>query len=599
MLEDKAMIIIAVSRYAGTYDNLPGAITSARRLREWAEQSEEDCHYKVLYLADDVYEKIDLELLSKEITKFIEHNFIDRLIVYFAGHGIVRSASEQFWLLTDAATDLTQGINVEAFRRGLLKYNIGTSNQEIPGQLCIISDACRNTDRDAIDFYGHPILTSTAERDDSIEVDKFLSTGLGDYSFQINEVDDESAYCLFSEVLLGALHGEVKEAVEAEDHKFKPVVTNSKLKKYLINEVKERAASIEETMKPDIITGISYPYNFYKQLKEGPLDITGSPRDHQITDAIKMAIHNSDNDSNHIQPSSPQLLLREALLLGKERIEQHAVTSSIYSTICDFPPKSIAVPRDAFARFDRFHGLYHIGSTDSYGKPILICQNDRWLITPVYPNVTTIIFQDLPGDLLFYKHRRREWDTYLSDFSNLAGSAPLRASEAQIFADKIRVGKEEFPHQAVTAGYLYEFSNDYANVARTAHYMDKNIRIVPFDLALLCADRIWWSTTKEGTMAYADLPAVKSLKTVENDDYRPYYARAEFDARKNVRLWGIAPIFSQGWSFTQTELYLKLPENIRQIGQNTGGKSAASLTQNGLQIFLEAFDYKILEVKAE
>jgi hypothetical protein len=39
MLEDKAMIIIAVSKYAGAYASLPGAITSARRLREWAGSS--------------------------------------------------------------------------------------------------------------------------------------------------------------------------------------------------------------------------------------------------------------------------------------------------------------------------------------------------------------------------------------------------------------------------------------------------------------------------------------------------------------------------------------------------------------------------------
>jgi hypothetical protein len=215
MLEDKAMIIIAVSKYAGAYGNLPGAITSARRLREWAEQPDEDCNYKVLYLADDVFEKIDVQLVREKVREFVNNNSIDRLVVYFAGHGIVRSPGDQFWLLTDAANDQREGINVEAFIRGLLKCNIG--NADFAGQLCIIGDTCRNTGRDAIEFYGDPILTSTANINRRIQLDRFLSTGLGDYSFQINKTDSKSSYCLFSEVMLSALRGEVKEAIDTED----------------------------------------------------------------------------------------------------------------------------------------------------------------------------------------------------------------------------------------------------------------------------------------------------------------------------------------------------------------------------------------------
>ena len=227
MLRDKAMIIIAVSKYTGAYKNLPGTITSARRLREWAEQPSEDCNYNVLYLDDSNGKKVNIERVKKEVTHFVDNNFIDRLVVYFAGHGIVRSAGDQFWLLTDAAIDTREGINVEAFRRGLLKCNI--SNANIAGQLCIIGDACRNTGRDAIEFYGDPILTSSKTKNRSIQLDRYLSTGLGSRSFQINQTDSQNAYCLFSEVMLAALNGEIPDAIETEFHKFQPVVTNHKL----------------------------------------------------------------------------------------------------------------------------------------------------------------------------------------------------------------------------------------------------------------------------------------------------------------------------------------------------------------------------------
>lgn len=615
MLEDKAMIIIAVSKYAGAYASLPGAITSARRLREWAEQADEDCNYKVLYLADhdddDVYKKIDVQLVREKVTEFVNNNFIDRLVVYFAGHGIVRSAGDQFWLLTNAANDQREGINVEAFRRGLLKCNIG--NADFAGQLCIIGDACRNTGRDAIEFYGDPILTSTANMNRRIQLDRFLSTGLGDYSFQINQIGSQSAYCLFSEVTLSALRGEVKEAIDTEDHRFKPVVTNHKLAEYLEKEVRSRAAAIGEDMEPDLLTGIHPPYNFYKRLKEPIPDVIASSQDPQLAEAIRMAIHDSRPKSSNEQLTEVQEARKQTLLGLKDRITREYIRSSRvrvnrwlnpdapdFLTISDFRPNFIAIPRSAEVEVvNRERTLYQIEAINCYDHPILIHQDEQWIIIPNYPNVDTVVSRNLPGDILFLRENGI-WDTYLSDFSNLVGSVPLRAADAQKFADRIRVGKEEYPHQAVTAGYLYEFSNDYDNIARTAHYMAvygfSRVRVVPFDLALLCADKIWWRKENGRFVAYANLPAIERSQPCEQEDNRPYYTRREFEARKNVRLWGIAPIFSQGWNFMQTELYLDIPDEIRLIGENMSGRSAASLTDKGLRMFLEAFDYRVVEI---
>jgi len=616
MLEDKAMIIIAVSKYAGAYANLPGAITSARRLREWAEQSDEDCKYKVLYLADDVFEKIDVQLVCQQVKEFVENNFIDRLVIYFAGHGIVRSAGDQFWLLTNAANDLREGINVEAFRRGLLKYNIGTNNNNFAGQLCIIGDACRNTGRDAIDFCGDPILTSTAEPNRRIQLDRFLSTGLGDYSFQINATDSQNAYCLFSEVMLSALRGEVEEAIETQFHQFSPVVTNHKLAEYLEREVRIRATAIEVEMEPDIFTSIRPPYNFYKKLKKPLLDVTVSYQDLQLTAAIQMTIDDSHPRSRNEQLTVVQERRKQTLLqwenlisLGnfwqylQELHDRYDDDDAIPLTISDFRPNFVAVPYDSTVNVDVFYnlpvnvGLYHIVASALYDYPILINQDKQWILLPNYPNVFTVVSHNLPGDIFFLGKTEELWDTYLSDFSNLVGGVPLRAAAARRFGDRIRTGKEKYPHRAVTAGYLYEFSNDYDNIARTAHYMADNKYSggVPFDLALLCADKIRWCKKNGRLVAFADLPAVEPSQTTDNEEYRPYYAQRGFKERKNVRLWGIAPIFSQGWNFMQTELYLKIPEEIRLIGEHITGRSAANLTDKGLRMFLEAFNYQVIE----
>ena len=48
----------------------------------------------------------------------------------------------------------------------------------------------------------------------------------------------------------------------------------------------------------------------------------------------------------------------------------------------------------------------------------------------------------------------------------------------------------------------------------------------------------------------------------------------------------------------QTELYLDIPDEIRLIGENMSGRSAASLTEKGLEMFLKAFDYRVVEIDA-
>ncbi len=663
MLRHKAMIIIAVSNYAGAYSDLPGAVTSARGLRDWAEQPGEDRNYKVLYLVDDVYDKIDVKLVCEKVSEFINNNIIDRLVVYFAGHGIVRSAGAQFWLLTNAAKDHREGIDVDGFKRGLLKCNIGTHNDNlVAGQLCIIGDACRNIDRDAIEFKGDAILTERGGMNGKIQFDRFLSTRLGDYSFQIDGDDDQNglvgnsnsdqrrathtpfilqyistflkrftsriteepkrSYCLFSEVLLGALRGEVLEAIETEYHQFKPAVTNHKLEDYLQAEVRTRAAAIGEYMEPDISTGIHPPYNFYRLLKEPIPNVMPNTLNPKLAEAIKMAV---DRSPEKYRLSEVQNKKRQILLYKKRQIED-LLTEDLfhrnYSTICDFRPDFVALPSDAsveVVKMEYFGDFFYkiIVTNCQDGAPILIHQGNKWLLTPYYPNVITVIFQDLPGDTLFYCPGRKkkllneeninrfqynelialldEWDTYLSDFSNLALSSPLRAKDAKKFADILRIGKEKYPHQSVTAGYLYEFSNDYDNIARTAHYMYNNTSLVPFDLALLCAEKIEWRKVNSRFVAFADLPAVERSESYDNTDKRPYYAYEEFDSRKDVRLWGIAPIFSQGWSFMQTELYLNIPETIQQIGKMTSGRSASSLTNKGLDMFLKVFDYYTVE----
>lgn len=630
-ITDKAIIIIAVSKYNGSYGNLPGAVNSARKIREWAESE----NYSILYLTDEDgsgRDRIDVALVRKEVNDFISNNYIERLIVYFAGHGIARSGSSEFWLLTDAANNITEGINIQQFQDGLLTCNFGS--ETVPGQVCLIGDACRNAGRDAIRFDGDPIITSNARINNKIKLDRFFATSLGSYAFQINDGSDENSYCLFSELLIRGLNGEIPDAIDTTNHPFKPAVINERLADYLDSEVTIQAAEIGQEMTPDTVTGIRSPYNFYKIIERSESDSTRNPvpppaaqvplptaaqaplppRPHSQTLKTPITFKRRIDNSN-IQDPSEQLTEREksqkeTLLQwmqlaentgnGLHKLIAYGYQSNRYCTFSDFRPKKLAIPNNTQIQLVEVGELYQIEVVSDRDLPILISQGDEWLITPNFPNVANIISRNLPGDILLFNYRangrnEQRLDTYLSDFSNLIDDNPLlRAADVLEIADSIRVGKEEFPHQAVMAGYLYQLAGDYDNIARTAHYMAVS-GILPFELAVLCADKVWWSEENGRTVAYADLPAVEADRATERDRNRPSYTKRSFEECKNVRLWGIVPVFSRGWNFMQTAGYLDIREDILQIAKSLGGRSAASLTKQGQEKFLEVFDYQIID----
>ena len=161
-----AMIIIAVSKYEGDLDDLPGTLVSAQRMRDWAEGAGPHQNYNVLEVSDRDGKQVTIDRVRHEVNQFLSANIIDRLVVYFAGHGIVGNLASQYWLLSKAVSDNGEGINVERFRSNLEYANIGGNNRQLrAGQLILICDACRNAGRLAQNFTGHPVFTSqTAQR---------------------------------------------------------------------------------------------------------------------------------------------------------------------------------------------------------------------------------------------------------------------------------------------------------------------------------------------------------------------------------------------------------------------------------------------------
>lgn len=262
------MVAIAVSDYDPPYEALPGTLTSARRMVNWAKAPGPGRNYRVLEITDEPMNgepgrPVTVERLRTEITDLLDNNLIDRLVIYFAGHGVVRSTAEEFWLLTHAGQDDGECVGVMQLIQGLRNYGIGAHNQELlRGQLVIFADACRNVHRDGLNLVPNAVMTRRGNAP-NLQVDLFRATTIGAYAFQVRAVKGSKPYCLFSSVLCDALEGKVPEVIERNHHPFKPVISNHALADYLDKEVPRRAIALKEAMEPDIYATIRPNHNYY------------------------------------------------------------------------------------------------------------------------------------------------------------------------------------------------------------------------------------------------------------------------------------------------------------------------------------------------
>ncbi len=603
----KAMIVIAVSKYNGPYTDLPGTLTSAHRIASWAKQPGPGRGYNVLEITDTNGSAVTVDRLRKEIGPFLQTEIIDRLVVYFAGHGLVRSTADQYWLLTDAANDTREGVNMNAFKRGLTRQGIGANHPDLlQGQLCFIVDACRNTSEDALDFVGDPIISGGGLAQ-KMQIDLFFATALGKYAYQPKGTSGQPPFCLFSDTLTDALEGKVPQVIETQHHPFAPAIVNNRLADYLDVEVPRRAALLNETMRPDNSPLIRMNHNYYDVLN--PTQITHPPPSGGHAEEQVGSIHDTPDLPVALEAAgmgegenATDLTARterfETLLEAAENtLELAAYRATKPFNILIEAGNVIAVPQGAHEGLEKIDGAWVYGAPTSAvaNYPIFARQDDQWLLAPVLDYTQAILPRELPGDVLLRKLEPDEvtpypdWDTSLSTVATMTTSMPLRVSDVVRLADTIRYGKAQKPNNANIAGYLYDFVGDIDNTRRTAHYMVED-SILPVDLALLAAERLRWQRSDDGVwQVFADLPAVEEEK---NSSWsRPRFAERAFGEKENVPVRGILPIFRQGWLMFAEADHLDVPSMLGEIAQSLSGRSAVLLPTHAMRRLAEMFGY--------
>jgi hypothetical protein len=180
---------------------------------------------------------------------------VERLLIFFAGHGVSRGTNIDYWILTDGVRNTNESVNVDKSVR--LARSCGIAH------VIFIADACRTpATAQQLGVDGYAIFPAeNIEKD--VQIDQFFATRSGDPSYETVSADDlRKAYGVFTECLLPALRGRKAEALASTpDSRGRQAVVAERLGPYLVGVVPREAAKLGLRQRPDCIAGSYYPPN--------------------------------------------------------------------------------------------------------------------------------------------------------------------------------------------------------------------------------------------------------------------------------------------------------------------------------------------------
>lgn len=202
-IDMKHIISIGINKTDGLAI-LGGAASGAQDFDTWGKSQ----GYTTTLLIDD-QKSITQAQVFDEVNKIVSARNCETLIVFFSGHGILKSPSQEIWLLSNAKNNPNESINLTASID-----NAWTSG--IP-YIVFISDACRVLPNE-LQFTGNgsvifPICDVT---DNDSKIDLLYATRPGNPALEQNSSTNANKFGLFTQTLLEVLNGNYPELIKAK-----------------------------------------------------------------------------------------------------------------------------------------------------------------------------------------------------------------------------------------------------------------------------------------------------------------------------------------------------------------------------------------------
>lgn len=249
----KCAVIIGVNKTKGL-PVLSAAVSGAEDFNKWAVSQDFDTRLLI-----DKDSDVTAKMIKDAVAGFVNEKIYEQMIIYFSGHGILKSAVDEYWLLSGAPEDSNEAVNVQPSR--FLSRRCGIPN------VVIISDACRsapgNTQLSQIS--GSVIFPNSTISNTRVNVDILYATAPGDPAYEVTADQAAKNYCaLYTRELLEGLNGKVPQIIKDYDFsssglvgllnspKFS-IISAYELSEYLYTAVPISAAQINITLsqKPD------------------------------------------------------------------------------------------------------------------------------------------------------------------------------------------------------------------------------------------------------------------------------------------------------------------------------------------------------------
>ncbi|MFF5076239.1 hypothetical protein ACFY36_04260 [Actinoplanes sp. NPDC000266] len=529
----RAAVAIGVSE-APPLPYLGGAVNGAREFDAWAR----GFGYESRLVTDDG-EPVTAARLRGEFEALLSGGPFHRLIIYFAGHGVIRELDQGLWLLSDWNAEL-RAVAVEVLRRRLALYRVN--------QVAIFADACRSlpADVDTADLTPDGLLgRGPGPRSATMSVDKFIAAQDGTEAFMIPGADPDDDRCLFSGVALSALWGTQQDAFS----KVVPgMVTSRSLGAYLQAEVPRLA----ETYRLKLVPSVSPTFPDLDDVYYGDGPAVEAPVFPPWPPAEALRI--GGRVTRQLEDDGYETVADDAL----ERRMRTQNRPDHFETGAGFAVDggqvtgvwtADGVHAGAAGRPDWWHvGLPGVVPLRHPAPALIHLAAGCFVAVTALPGFIGSVVATSTGAAALIYH-----DIYAPPGEARATEAAigelerggLRAGDALDLAAELRLGKHMDPVRGVLGAYLYDSVADVESIRRMAYGYIAHDQPIPYDIALL-ADLP--AAPDDRGLLRVTVPAVaaRSART-ERESSLPWTHAATPEAAGVVA--GHWPMLRQGWAY--------------------------------------------------
>jgi hypothetical protein len=622
MANGKRMVCVAIGvadAVRGQF--LSGALNDAKRFHEWADT----LGYESNLVTDEEADKpVTLQSLRAILEAALWPQqtdaagnrlpppITDRLIVYFAGHGLLRNAEEGLWLLSDWEREM-KGVGINALKNALYRYPVN--------HLAIISDACQSlpADIDQAEVKGEGVLGKGPTARTEPWYDRFVATQDGATTFMVPGPDPEDDRCIFSGVLLEGLWG----LNDAAFSKREPnVVTGNSLSVFLKNEVQRVSAIYSDPRVPSV--GATFPDGediyFEKSLRIKPPKFLpwpprarllemglGRPRgplneepETVFVDGVRRRVSDWDYiiDPRRRAPERKERARHKPFPDMLKQFESPAPGGHLLQTgLAAFGAGVTAIWHSPQVR------LHRIGI--DWWEVRLDTRSNRWPPVPARilvefadgPVVATVVFQDMITKIARDAHGASGIimpEFFQESTAKVAQQAlsamergDLHGEKAVNLAVQLRQLKHVDPVLGVISAYLYDAIGDVESIRRMAYFYVRHEQAIPYDITLLGL----LHGSHRGDELWVDIPSVPKRKPRTALEEANDWTFLATQAAAGI-VGGDWPWLRQGWTYLEDtsdeESTLIAPELLEVIPHLTPGRFA-TVDRAGAEILATRF----------